>query len=312
MKSTDLNYLLHFDALMRTANVSRAAELIGISQPAMSGALSRLRELFQDPLLIRDGHAMVRTKRAVELYRMFEPMLEQWRQATEALDEFAPQQAARVYTLLATDYIQFLLLPPLAASMAGEAPGVRLSVLPMNPVKTLQLLESNEVEFVIGHFGEPPEALHTRHLYAEDAVCLVRRGHPVLRGPWTREAFAAAAHLRVTSTNLGNFSTALAQALQAQAVELRVHLTLSSYLATPHVVARTDLVATVPRSVARTVARTLPVEVLPVPVDIPPISIALYWHERHHGDAAHKWLRDRIGAMFMELEAEVHAARPAA
>lgn len=313
MKPVDLNFLLHFDALMRTANVSRAADLIGISQPAMSGALARLRELFGDPLLVRSGNSMVPTQRASELHQQLVPLLEQWRQATEGHGTaFEPQAASRTYTLVATDYIQFLLLPRLAAALAVEAPAIRLTVLPTNPIKTLQLLESNQVEFAIGQYGAPPDALRTRHLYNEAVVCLLRRGHPALRRPWDRSAYAAAAHVRVTSSFGGNFSAVLEQTLQTHAIELKVQMTLSSYLATPYVVARTDLVATTPGSVAHALARSLPVEIVPVPVEVPPISIALYWHERYQADAAHQWLRNRIAAMFVELSGELPAARVAA
>src|SRR5687768_12644256 len=139
---------------MRAANVSRAAQLIGISQPAMSAALSRLRQLFGDPLLIRSGHAMMPTERALELHRLFVPLLSQWQQATEEQEVFAPQKTSRAFTLLATDYIQFLLLPPLSEAIAREAPGIRLNVLPTNPIKTLQLLETNQVELAIGHYDD--------------------------------------------------------------------------------------------------------------------------------------------------------------
>jgi DNA-binding transcriptional LysR family regulator len=311
VKPVDLNLLLHFDALMRAANVSRAAQLIGISQPAMSAALSRLRQLFGDPLLIRSGHAMTPTERALELHRLFVPMLALWQQATEEREAFAPQRASRAFTLLATDYIQFLLLPPLSEAIAREASGIRLNVLPTNPIKTLQLLETNQVELAIGHYDDPPGSLRTRPLFTEDAVCVVRKGHPALQRPWTVETYAALEHMKVTSSTAGTFATALAQSLQSRDLDLKVPLTLSSYLAAPYVAARTDLVATLPRSVAHAIAPSLPLVVLPLPLTVREINIAVYWHQRHHTDPAHRWLRERLGTIFAHL-AQPTIARPAA
>lgn len=308
MKPVDLNLLLHFDALMRTANVSRAAEELRISQPAMSGALSRLRQLFGDPLLIRSGHAMVPTERGVELHRLFVPLLTQWRAATEPHDEFAPAQASHVFTLLATDYIQFLLLPPLAEAIAREAPGIRLHVLPTNPIKTLQLLETNQVELAIGHYDDPPQSLRTRALFTEEAVCLLRKGHPALRGPWTVEAYAMLDHIKVASSASANFAAALAHALQSRALDIHARLTVSSYLAAPYIAARTDLVATLPRSVAQALASSLPLVMLPLPVTVGDISIAVYWHQRHQTDPAHRWLRERLGAVLADVTGAAAAA----
>lgn len=311
MKPVDLNLLLHFDALMSAANVSRAAQLIGISQPAMSAALSRLRQLFGDPLLIRSGHAMTPTERALELHRLFAPLLAQWQQATEEQEGFAPQQALRAFTLLATDYIQFLLLPSLSEAIAREAPGIRLNVLPTNPIKTLQLLESNQVELAIGHYDDPAESLRTRPLFTEDVVCLLRKGHPALRRPWTVETYAALEHMKVMSSAAGTFAAALAQGLRSRDLDLKVPLTLSSYLAAPYVAARSDLIATLPRSVAQAIAPSLPLVMLPLPLTVREISIAVYWHQRHHADPAHRWLRERLGTIFAQL-APPKVARPAA
>ncbi len=311
MKSVDLNLLLHFDALMRAANVSRAAQLIGISQPAMSAALSRLRQLFGDPLLIRSGHSMTPTERALELHRLFLPLLAQWQQATEEREAFAPQRTSRAFTLLATDYIQFLLLPALSEAIAREAPGLRLNVLPTNPIKTLQLLETNQVELAIGHYDDPSESLRTRPLFTENAVCVIRKGHPALRRPWTVETYAALEHMKVTSSTAGTFAAALAHSLQSRDLDLKVPLTLSSYLAAPHVAARTDLVATLPRSVAQAIAPSLPLVMLPLPLTVRDINIAVYWHQRHHADPAHRWLRERLGTIFAHF-AQPMIAQPAA
>jgi DNA-binding transcriptional LysR family regulator len=292
-KSMDLHLLPHFDALVRTANVSRAAELVGITQPAMSGALGRLRELLGDPILIRSGQKMVATQRALELHRTLAPLLEQWLDATEPR-AFAPDTSTRTFSLVASDYMQFLLLPKLARALEQRAPRARLRILPTNPVKTLEMLESGHAELVIGHVENPPASLRSRSLHQEVAVCLLRRDHTALGEEWNLQTYARLRHIQVTSSAYRNFSDALTRALSGLDVNLDVGITVSSYLATPHIVAASDLVATLPQSIATEFAHTLPLAIVSLPVDMPHISISLFWHERHQKDNAHRWLRELI------------------
>ena len=291
----DLHLLAHFDALVRSGNVSRAAERLGISQPAMSAALARLRDLLGDPLLVRSGRTMAVTDRARELHGRLAPLLDEWLSATEPR-AFAPDTAARSFVLVATDYVQFLLLPRLAHALESSAPGVRLKVMPTNPVQTVQMLDSGRAQFVVGHFDDPPETLRSRRLHDERALCLVRTGHPALAGGWSLATYARSRHIRVTSDAYRNFSAALAQSLATLDVRCEIGITVSSYLATPHIVAASDLVATLPRSIAAAFAATLPVTVVPLPVAMDGISLSLLWHERHQHDPAHRWMRDLIAA----------------
>jgi DNA-binding transcriptional LysR family regulator len=291
----DLHLLPHFDALIRTVNVSRAAEVVGITQPAMSGALGRLRELLGDPILIRSGQKMVATQRALELHRTLAPLLEQWLDAIEP-PSFAPDTSTRTFSLVASDYMQFLLLPKLARALERNAPRARLRVLPTNPVKTLEMLETGHAEFVIGHVENPPGSLRSRSLHAEVAVCLLRRDHAALSEDWNLQTYARLRHIQVTSSAYRNFSDALTRTLSSLDVNLDLGITVSSYLATPHIVAGSDLVATLPQSIAVEFARALPVAVVSLPVEMPVISISLLWHERHQKDLAHRWLRELIAS----------------
>ena len=295
-KSVDLHLLPHFDALVRTANVSRAADLLGISQPAMSGALGRLRELLGDPILIRSGHAMVLTQRALELHGALAPLLEQWLEATEPFRSFAPDASTRTFSLVASDYVQFLLLPRLAAALEGTGPRARLKVLPVNPIKTLEMLESGHVEFVIGHVDNSPR-------FAPQPSA-VRGGGRLLgaSGPPGALAVLGAGHLRTVPPRAGDVErvSQLQHRRRADARGARRpprrRDDVSSYLATPHIVAASDLIATLPGTIAAEFARTLPVAVLPLPVAVPAISIALFWHERNQKDPAHRWLRELVAS----------------
>ncbi|HWJ93999.1 MAG TPA: LysR family transcriptional regulator [Telluria sp.] len=297
MRPGDLNLLLHFDALMTARSVSRAAEQLGISQPAMSAALSRLRRLFNDPLLAREGGVWRPTAKAQDLHASFRPMLDLWREVSLPRAEFNPATARRAITMYATDYVQFAVLGRVAGQLARQAPGLELQVLTARAQLGLGMLESNQVELIAGYYPEPAANLRTRFLFEEKVVCLVRAGHPCLRRPWNLDAYLAFAHVNLAA-HTRHFSERIDRALAGLNRSRRIGLTLSSYLACPFAVGNSDLVATVPHSVAKALAKPGGAVILEAPLALPMLSVSLYWHERHHRDPAHAWLRHFIGQMF--------------
>jgi DNA-binding transcriptional LysR family regulator len=293
----DLNLLLHFDALMSTRSVSRAAETLEISQPAMSAALSRLRRLFNDPLMVREGGTWQPTPKAQELHLSFRPLLDTWRQVSLPRLEFHPETARRVLSVFATDYVQFTVPGRVAGRLAKAAPGIELRVQSARPQLGLDMLESNQVELVIGYYPNPAPNLRSRFLYEEKVVCLVRAHHPCLRQHWDMEAFLSWPHVNLAA-HTRYFSDRIDQALQALNRTRRVGLTLSSYMAAPFAVGNSEMVATVPKSIANALAKQAGAVILDVPVPLPMLSVSLYWHERHHRDPAHAWVRNFIASMF--------------
>lgn len=297
MRPGDLNLLLHFDALMASRSVSRAAEELGISQPAMSAALSRLRRLFNDPLLVREGGVWRPTHKAEDLHGSFRPMLDMWREVSLPRTEFDPRTARRVINAFATDYVQFTVIGRVAGRLAHEAPGVELRVVPATAQLGLGVLETNQVELVAGYYPQPAPNLRTRFLFEEKVVCLVRSGHPCLRRPWDLDAYVAWPHVNLAAYTR-HFSERIDRALQGLNRSRHVSLSLSSYLAAPFAVGNSELIATVPQSVAKALARQAGCVVLEAPLALPMLTVSLYWHERHHRDPAHAWVRQFIGQMF--------------
>ncbi|MFP3606502.1 LysR family transcriptional regulator [Paraburkholderia sp. SIMBA_053] len=291
-KIPDLNLLLHLDALVRCANVSRAAEHLGITQSAMSAALSRLRRVFNDPLLVREANATVLTDRATALAAQFRPLLEQWLDVTLERGHFDPAQSRRIFTLYASDYVQFALLPALAATLTDEAPNISLSVVPAKPHHGLAMLESNHVEFVAGYYPTPGSTLRMRPLFEDQVVCIVREGHPSLDKDWSLDAWLCYGHIDLAA-HTRNAGELLDRRLEQMGKRRSVRMTMSSYLAAPSVVARSDLIANLPESVALQFARQGFV-LRPVPIAVPPIRISLYWHERYQNDAGHAWFRHYV------------------
>jgi len=297
MRPGDFNLLLHFDALMCARSVSKAAQELQISQPAMSSALSRLRRLFNDPILERNGAAWRPTVRAMDLHAGLRPMLDLWRNESLPRDLFEPQSSHRSFTVFGTDYVQYALWGPVLELLTTQAPNIKFSVISARPHSGLELLESNQVELMAGFFPDPQANLRTRFLFDEPAVCLVREGHPCLTKRWDAEAYLSYRHIALSS-NTGHFSQSIKEAVDSMGLTRQVAVTLSSYLACPSVVGRTDLIATLPTSIARNFAKSTATRLLEVPIVLPTLSVSLYWHERHHRDPGHSWLRQLIGSLF--------------
>lgn len=297
MKHPDLNLLMHFDALISCRSVSRAAEQMQLSQPATSAALSRLRRLFNDPLLVREGAVWMPTARALELHRTFAPILQQWQLATAPREEFDPATSKRVISVYATDYVQFTVMPKVAARVCRDAPNMQLRVFPARLQHGLSMLETNHVELIAGYYPEPAPNLRTRFLFEEPTVCLVRAGHPSLDRPWNINAYLQYGHIDLAA-HTRYFSERIDRALEGIGRSRKLVLTLSSYLACPHVVASSDLIATVPSSVATALARNTHTVTREVPLSLPMLSVSLYWHERYQHDSAHAWLRQAIADLF--------------
>lgn len=297
MKATDLNLLVHFDALMMCTSVSQAGESLGISQPAMSSALSRLRYLFGDPLLERDGNRWTATARAHELHRTFQPLLRAWQRSTSPEASFDAAVTSRTFNIYASDYLQFAVVPRIMHRIKAEAPNVHMRFLPPKVSGALEMLSGNYVELYVGHYPQPPESLRARFLFEEASCCLVRRGHPVLADEWNLENYLRYEHMDA-SGYAGYFNAQLDGALEAMNLRRTVGVLLSSYVATPFALAGTDMIANLPGSVARGLADAADAVVLPAPLRLPPLSVSLYWHERYQNDIAHAWLRQSIGACF--------------
>ncbi|SAL18659.1 LysR family transcriptional regulator [Caballeronia sordidicola] len=289
MKPADLNLLLHLDALVTCRNLSRAATQMGVTQPAMSAALSRLRRLFNDPLLITGQGAVEVTDRALELHREFGPLLETWRRVTAPRDIF-DAETPHTFTLYASDYLQFAWIPKLVSALDRETPAVRLRVVTARPNHGLAMLASNHAEFVAGYYPTPSDDLRARPLFEEPVLSLVRRDHPCLREEWTIDTWLAYRHIDLAA-HTRNYSERLDLQLQDMKRKRVIGLTLASYLAAPFTVAETDFIATVPKSVAMHFSKHLDVVALEPPIELPSVKMSLYWHERYQTDPAHAWLR---------------------
>lgn len=291
----DVRLLHWFDILISERSVSRSAQRLNISQPAMSLALRRLRRMFRDPLFVRAHNEMVPTPRALELVVPIRRILEELATLVEGAASFDPQTANGQFTITVPSYISFLLLPRLIRRIEKKAPGISLDIRSSNREHAIEWLEKGEIDFRIGWIKEPPDTLRFKTLYRDHFVCLARKDHPEVGRKLTLEQLCAVPHVRAMVHKNSDSGRLIDQTLDALGMRIRIALLVQDSLIVPYVVANSNLIAVVPARLAQGISRQLLIRVLPVPIKLPEQNIALYWHERTHRDAAHEWMRAQIG-----------------
>ena len=289
LKGLDLNLLKALDALLAERSVTRAAARLGVTQPAMSGMLTRLRDTFGDPLFVRARRGIVPTDRAL----LLEAPLRQVVHGIDALlqpAEFIPAQAQLRFTVAATDYALRAVVLPFIALLKERAPGIRVAVVGVEDGIVHAQLERGDVDVALLTPDSTPGDLHARRLFDERYVCAMRAGHPAARRKLTLERFCALDHALVSYRG-GNFEGATDAALGQLGMRRTVSLSVASFLILPEVLRASDMVAVVP---ARLVAGMEGLAVRAPPLEIPGFTKTLAWHGRTHRDPAQRWLRELL------------------
>src|SRR5262245_8899359 len=307
LQTIDLNLLLVFEALMEERGVTRAAKRVGLSQPAMSNALARLRRTFDDPLFVRTPDGMSPTPAAQSLIGPVRTALAHLRDIFEEKPAFAPSASERLFHLLANDYVELTLLPPLAKAIREQASGVSLRVQRspsvFEPPSANSLAES--FDLAIGFF---PDALtldarvRSELLWEDRNICIARAKHPKIRGRISLRQYAEAEHVAVfyKKQGLGVIDTLLAQ----KGLSRRTAVVVPHFTTVPFIVSTSDFIATVPDRIAQRFSRQLKLQSLRAPIEIPPLRLTLLWHERFHADPAHRWIRERISASARSISSD--------
>ncbi len=305
--SFDLNLLRVFDALMRERSATRAGERVGLSQPAVSAALNRLRHALHDELFIRQMNEMVPTPRATALAGPIRTALAQIEQTLSAAALFDPAEATREFHLLSADFFSMLMMPKLWQTVSRAAPGISLRLLDTGRGDIARLLSDHVIDMALeGPMFEPPEWISRQVLFRSPFTIIASRGHPALEAAGLNEGdvipldlFCALPHaLRsADGSTTGFVSDALARVGRRR----RVVLTSPHFDGIGRAVARGGLIAAVPVQYARAVAKDLNLALYSAPIDVPEPDILLFWHRRHDQDPAHGWLREQIYATAQEF-----------
>jgi DNA-binding transcriptional LysR family regulator len=298
LRALDLNLLRVLDALLAERNVTRAAARLHLSQPALSNALGRLRRALGDPLLVRTPRGMVPTPRAAALA---EPVHRALAGLEEALGDrrFDPATSDQVFRLAATDYMEFVVFPPLIRRLREIGSRIALHVVPLGETVKAEALARGDVDLALGFFRRPEENLHARNLFDERFVCLVRRDHPAARRRLTLERFVALDHVLVAPGGVAR--GVVDEQLEHRGLARRVALAIPHFLQVPFIVAETDYVATLAERVAQRFVTLLPLKILTPPLELPGFTVSMLWHARTQHSPAHRWLREQL----VEIAGEV-------
>lgn len=293
LASVDLNLLVLLEALLEFRNVTYAAQHVGQSQPAMSRALSRLRGMFNDDLLVRTSTGLVPTPRGERLAAMLPSVLGAIREIVTSRS-LAPGEWRSEATIVMPDHQALVLLPCLLPRLRERASHLNVVTDPLL-AGALRRLKQGEIDLAIGQIGDTPPGYFRRNLYSDRFVCLLRRDHPALAQKWTIESFSALRHAVIASGSDDGFGQVY-DGLAKLDLPDRDSILVPNTLTATAIVVATDLVLTVPLRVAVRVAAMLPLVVIAPPLELPPYEVALIWHERRHRDPDHSWLRGEIAA----------------
>lgn len=313
-RTLDLNLLRVFDEVMAERNLTRAAEKLSITQPAVSNALRRLREVLGDDLVVRSGQGVQPTARALALWPSVRTALAQLQQSL-APGVFDPASANTTFVLAMADATGATLIPPLVEIMEREAPGVSVRVVPLTTRDPRQLLDDETADMAVGYFpavmadltaraqSDSVVAHESTRLYDGEYVCVMRQDHPLAQAPLTLDLYCAARHLLVSFS--GKPYGFIDEALTAIGRERRIVLTVNQFFTAGRVVATTDLLTVLPRHFVGVASLKSELVWRPLPMPLPTVHVDTLWHRRRRHDPAHRWLRD---AMARSAERTAHTA----
>jgi DNA-binding transcriptional LysR family regulator len=292
----DLNLLYVFEALWRSRSVTLAADALGIAQASVSGSLKRLRIEYDDKLFTLVGRRMQPTPLAEKLAPQLLDALAMVKSADADQGRFDPTTAQRMFTVRTRDIGEAVCFPKIYEALAYVAPNVQLRTVfrPIN--ETLSGMASGQIDFALGFLPALESGIHSRLLFKQHYVCVMRKEHPLATGPLTLDRFSTAEHLLVEYAGSGHQQ--LERALVENCGKQRIKIRLPQYLAAPYFIVRSDLLWTLPAVLAESIAQHYPIAIKPHPLPLDAFEIGLYWHDRYHRDPANKWLRDLVVKQF--------------
>jgi DNA-binding transcriptional LysR family regulator len=306
----DLNLLVYLDVLLREGSVTKAANQLSITQPAMSNGLKRLRDLFKDPLLVRTSEGMTPTKRASELQPIVRNVLSQLESSIQPEVEFDPATSERTFRIMTSDYAESTLMLGLISKLSMLAPNITLDLITPSDV-TFHDVEQGKVDMAINRFDELPLSFHQKVIWYDTFSCVMKSNHPKAQ-QFDLNAYLASQHIWVSKTGFGigvGIDPNEVQKLGWVDAELTkigkqrdIRVFTRHYHAALQIAKTQNLIATLPSKAAKIFKDDPSVTIVKPPFDIPPIALKMAWSALLHHDAGHIWLRRLIGEVATDLE----------
>ncbi|MEY3135939.1 MAG: lysR-type regulatory protein [Pseudomonadota bacterium] len=298
LRDIDLNLLVIFNQLLIDRRVSTTADKLGLSQPAISNSLKRLRTLLKDELFVRTARGMEPTPYALHLIEPIGYALSTLQNALNQRDSFDPATSERTFTLGVTDIGEIYFMPTLMAMLSSEAPNIKISTLRHNTGHLSDDMAAGNVDIAIGLLPSLTTGFFQRRLFKQRYVCLFRQGHPTARNPISLAQYKSLPHVGVTSTNTGHGE--VDEWMIRKGILRDIHLHVPHFVAVGHILQSSDLIATVPERFAQKCSGPFQLETSPLPFKLPEIAINLFWHAKYNREPANMWLRQRVIELFSQ------------
>jgi DNA-binding transcriptional LysR family regulator len=303
LRRFDLNLLIAFDLLMQEQNVSRAAARMFVSQSAMSHILQRLRQQLEDPLLVKTPAGMKPTQRANALTGPVREILRDVEQLIQAPEPFDPATSRRRFVIAATDYMDFLVVPPLIEKVCQKAPQINFHIKRTEVPFPERELENGELDVVLGFEAilKPATYLNCDRLFEDRMTCLLRRTDSNdEKRELSLDEYVAMNHILISRT--GTRIGLIDEWLEERGMERRIALIVPHFLSAPFIAAKTDMVLSLPLRIAEQFIGLAPLKILPVPISLPDYALVMIWHPLREQDSAHRWLREQIQSVCLEMD----------
>jgi len=301
----DLRHLRALEVLLRERNLTRAATVLGVAQPALSKTLAKLRKYFGDPLFVRAGHRMEPTAKALELAPEVHALLDDATMLRARHRPFDPRTATRTFTFSAVDAGLVRLLPQLLTFLEKEAPGIRLHVAPIDLEDLEAALETGHLDFAMGSFPSRSKRIRRQALWPVNYLSVARRDHPRLGPRPSLAQFAAERHVLVSTAGTSHAHQLVARALERVIPVGQIVCRVPTFMAAAFAASRTDAVATLPGGIVNELAGPLELMEFATPTRLPRIEVSQYWHERFHREPGSLWIRKVFADLFGGSEGDV-------
>lgn len=309
----DLNLLVYLDVLLRERNVTRSASQLGITQPAMSNGLKRLRDLFGDPLLVRTSEGMVPTERALKLQPIVRNVLASVEKAVQPTADFRADDSDRLFRIMASDYTESTLIAALLRRLGKIAPKIRLDIMTPSDVN-YQDVEQGTVDIVINRFDHIPESFHQTNIWHDTFSCLFSRDNPAAN-QFDLDAYLKAQHVWISKTGMGTgvgINPSDSQKLGWVDTELvrlgktrNITVFTRHYLAAVLLAEQTNLIVTIPTKAAQLQANNPKLIIKPVPFSVAPFELKMAWSPLLQSNPGHQWMRRLIKDVASEIESGI-------
>jgi len=291
----DIQQLICFVALIKHQNVSKAANTLGLSQPTVSLALKKLREVFKDPLLVRSNGRMTPTSRALALELEIQEILHKVDALNKSESSFDPKTSEAKFSIMCPEFVEYFLAPRIAARLELDAPNIQVQFKTSNPSEAFDMLDKGILDFRLGWWPKPNLMLRTKILFRDELVCLSKK-NTHLAPKLSLSEFLNTRHVRLEAPRNGVSTMVIDQAVFKIGEKINIALEVQTVFNLAKTVSETGFLACTGRKIAQEIKNKFPIEIRPIPLNIPEVRIALYWHERTHRQTSHIWLKNIIEA----------------